>query len=190
MTRATSSLALVMLLGGCGGFPVHISTPTPLKVDVTMRVDIFQHARQTADDTGETPAQPQASATEPIESRRRDRMAEIQRFKNSRLVGENRYGLLTIREVPTGPYGQRLKETVDAENADRKALMKALAAEHSVAQSRIEADQAALWRDRAFPGEWIEQQQPDGTWQWVQKRPGTSGEAGSPGAGPPAPPAP
>ena len=190
MMRAAASLALVTLVGGCGGFPVHISTPNPLKVDVTMRVDIFQHARQTADDTGERPAEPEPSAKEAIESRRRDRMAEIQRFKNSRLVGEDRYGLLDVREAPAGPYGQRVKETVDAENADRKALMKALATEHHVAQSRIEADQAALWRDRAFPGEWIEQQQPDGTWQWVQKRAGASGEAGSPRAGPPAPPAP
>jgi len=29
-----------------------------------------------------------------------------------------------------------------------------------------------MWRERAFPGEWIEQQQADGTWQWVQKRTG------------------
>ena len=120
-----------------------------------------------------------------IESHRRDRMAEIQRFKNSRLVGENHYGLLTIREAPAGPYGQRVQETVDAENADRKALMKDLAAEHHVAQSRIEADQAALWRERAFPGEWIEQQQPDGTWKWVQKRASDTGGGGS--AAPPAP---
>ena len=187
MTRAASILALVMLLGGCGGFPVHVSTPEPLKVDITMRVDIFQHARRTADDTGETPAEPepQTSTEGAIESRRRDRMAEIQRFKNSRLVGENHYGLLTIREAPAGPYGQRVNETVDAENADRKALMKDLAAEHHVAQSRIEADQAALWRERAFPGEWIEQQQPDGTWNWVQKRANDTGGGGS--TAPPAP---
>ena len=185
MTRATSTLALVMLLGGCGGFPVRISTPEPLKVDVTMRVHIYQHAKQTADETEEKPPEPEASATETIESRRRDRMAEIQRFKNSRLVGENHYGLLTILETPGGPYGQRVEETVEAENADRKALMKDLAAEHHVAQSRIEADQGALWRARAFPGEWIEQQQSDGTWKWVQKRAGDTGAGVS--AAPPAP---
>ena len=187
MTRAASALALVMLLGGCGrGFPVHVSTPQPLKVDITMRVDIVQRSRQTAD-TAETPAEPepQANAEGAIESRRRDRMAEIQRFKNSRLVGENHYGLLTIREAPAGPYGQRVKETVDAENADRKALMSTLAAEQHMAQSRIEADQAQLWRERAFPGEWIEQQQPDGTWKWVQKRRGDSVGGVSPA--PPAP---
>ena len=185
MTRAVSTLALVALLGGCGAFPVHVSTPEPLKVDITMRVDIFQHAKQTADDTGEKPAEPQANAEGTIERRRRDRMAEIQRYKNSRLVGENHYGLLTIREAPAGPYGQRVEETVEAENADRKALMKDLATEHHVARSRIETDQAALWRERAFPGEWIEQQQPDGTWTWVQKRANDTGAGGS--TPPPAP---
>jgi len=184
MTRATAGLALVMLLGGCRGFPVNISTPEPLKVDITMRVDIVQRPKQTADDTGEKAPEPepQAGTKEAIESRRRDRMAEIQRFKNSRLVGENHYGLLTIREAPAGPYGQRVREMVDAENADRKALMRTLAAEHHMAQSRIEADQAQLWRERAFLGEWIEQQQPDGTWKWVQKRKGDSGGGVSPAA--------
>jgi uncharacterized protein YdbL (DUF1318 family) len=174
MMRAGGALAgLAVLLGGCGGFPIHLSTPKPLEVDVSMRVDIFQHARQTAgDDTREQPSEPEATAKETIESRRRDRMPEIQRFKNSRIVGENHYGLLTIREPPPGPYGERVKQAVDDENDDRKALMKTLAAEHRVALSRIEADQAALWRERAFAGEWIEQQQADGTWQWVQKRAG------------------
>jgi uncharacterized protein YdbL (DUF1318 family) len=189
MTHAATALVmLALLLGGCGGFPVHVSTPNPLKVDVTMRVDIFQHARQTTDDTAEKPAEPEAAAKDTIESRRRDRMPEIQRFKNSRLVGENHYGLLTIRDAPAGPYGQRVKETVDAENADRDALMKTLAAQHHVARSRIEADQAELWRERAFPGEWIEQQQADGTWQWVQKRAADSGGAGSSGGAGPATP--
>src|SRR5262249_21173005 len=143
--------------------------------------------KQTTGDTGEKAPEPepQAGTEEAIESRRRDRMAEIQRFKNSRLVGENHYGLLTIREAPAGPYGQRVKEAVGAAKPDRRALMKTLAAEHHVAQSRIEADQAALWRERAFPGEWIEQQQPDGTWKWVQKRSGDSGGGVSPA--PPAP---
>lgn len=183
MIRAGRALAgLAVLLGGCGGFPVHVSTPSPLKVDISMRVDIFQHARQTGDDTAENPAEPEDTAKATVESRRRDRMPEIQRFKNSRIVGETHYGLLAIREPPPGPYGERVRQVVAEENDDRTALMKALAAEHRVAVSRIEADQAALWRQRAFPGEWIEQQEPDGTWQWVQKR------AGEPAAVEPAPP--
>ncbi len=181
--RRGALAGLAVVLGGCFGVPVHVSTPRPLKVDVSMRVDIYQHAKQTGDDTPEKPAEPEEdTANATLESRRRDRMPEIQRFKNSRIVGENHYGLLTIRERPGGPYGERVEQVVEAENADRKALMRMLAAEHRVAVSRIEADQAALWRQRAFPGEWIEQQQADGTWQWVQRR------AGEPAAVEPTPP--
>jgi len=161
---------LAILLGACSGFPIHISTPKPIEVNVSMRVDIFQRATQQGDATAEKPAEPEDTSKSALESRRRDRMAEIQRCKNSRIVGENHYGLLSIREPPPGPYGERVKQLVEAENADRSALMKSLAAEHRVALSRIETDQAELWRERAFPGEWIEMQQPDGTWQWVQKR--------------------
>src|SRR5262249_2369106 len=112
------------------------------------------------------------TATDTIEGRRRDRMPEIQRFKNSRLVGENHYGLLTIREQPSGPYGERVRQVVGEENDDRRALMKTLAAEHRVAVSRIEADQAAMGPERGFPGEWTEQRRADGTGQRVQKRTG------------------
>jgi len=36
--------------------------------------------------------------------------------------------------------------------------------------AKVEAEQAAQWRDQAFPGEWMEEQHADGTWRWVQKR--------------------
>ena len=60
---------------------------------------------------------------------------------------------------------------VEAENADRLALMKQLAAERRVPMAEIETEQANLWRERAFPGEWIETQV-DGTWRWEQKQGG------------------
>ena len=38
---------------------------------------------------------------------------------------------------------------------------------------RIETEQANLWRERSFPGEWIEVQV-EGTWRWQQKQGGSS----------------
>src|SRR5262245_7465283 len=113
--RRAGALAGLALLGGCGGFPVHLSTPKPLEVNVSMRVDIFQHARQTGEETTEQAPAAEPPATDSIEGHRRDRMPEIQRFKNSRLVGENHYGLLTIREQPSGPYGERVRQVVGEE---------------------------------------------------------------------------
>lgn len=151
-------VALLPLLAACNP-TVRVATPEPLKVDVDMRVDIYQHA------TGDAPASgPDAEA----QDRRRARMAEIQNLKNTRIVGENRHGLLSIVQAPPGEYGDYARRTVEAENADRLALMKQLAAERRVPMVDIETEQANLWRERAFPGEWTEVQV-DGTWRWQQK---------------------
>jgi hypothetical protein len=48
--------------------------------------------------------------------------------------------------------------------------MKQLAAERRAPLPQIETEQATLWRERAFPGEWSEVQESDGTWRWVQKQ--------------------
>src|SRR4029453_13378623 len=98
-----------------------------------------------------------------------ERMGQIQSFKNSRIVGENRNGLLSIMRLPQGEYGKQVQQAVAAENADRTTLMKAEETERRVPLAMVEAEQAAEWRQRAFGGEWIEEQQPDGTWRWVQK---------------------
>ena len=152
--------ALLLLLPACNP-TVHVATSEPLKVDVNMRVDIYQHS------TGDAPAEgPEGEA----QTRRRTRMAEIQNVKNTRIVGEDRHGLLAIMQAPPGEYGDYVRRTVEAENADRLALMKQLAAERRVPLAQIETEQATLWQERAFPGEWIEVQAPDGVWRWTQKQ--------------------
>ena len=158
MTRRLLA-ALLPVLAACSP-TVHVTTPEPLKVDVDMRVDIYQHA------TGDAaPGGPDAEA----QNRRRARMAEIQNLKNARIVGENRHGLLSLLQAPPGEYGDYVRRTLEAENADRLALMKQLAAERRVPLDRVEAEQATLWRERGFTGEWTELQGADGTWRWEQK---------------------
>jgi hypothetical protein len=169
--------SLLGLLAGCGGVPVSIRTPQPLEVDVTLRVDIFQNRTEEPGGATITPS-PDAEAAAPTsergtsdeETRRRERMSQIQGFKNSRIVGENRFGLLTIVRPPAGAYGQQVERTVAAENADRTALMRAEATARRVPLATVEQEQAAQWRERAFPGEWIEVQQANKTWQWEQKQ--------------------
>src|SRR5262249_36658366 len=117
------------------------------------------------------PPAPTADAgTSDEELRRRQRMGEIQTAKNSRLLGENRNGLLSVIRVPPGEYGRRVEALAAAENADRTGLMQAEAAARRVPLATIEAEQAAEGRARAFPGEWIEEQQGDKSWRWVQKQ--------------------
>ncbi|HJW68434.1 MAG TPA: DUF1318 domain-containing protein [Candidatus Binatia bacterium] len=163
---------LLWVIAGCSGFPVNVRTPKPLQVDVTMTVNIYQHRTE-----GEGEAHTSAGAaptadtqTSDEEVRRRERMGELQTAKNSRLLGENRYGLLSVIRLPPGEYGKRVKALAAAENADRENLMKSEAAARRVPLATVEAEQAAEWRARAFPGEWIEEQQGDKSWRWVQKQ--------------------
>lgn len=159
------SLAVAFLLAGCATPSVNLGTPEPIKVDISMRLDVYQY---TATKAGSGTGSQQQAANDP-QSRRRNRMADIQDFKNNRLVGEGHEGLLIIVEMPEGDFGEYVRKTVDAENADRMEQMKKDSEEKKLPLSTIQAERADLWRSRAFKGEWIEVAQPDGSWKKVQK---------------------
>jgi uncharacterized protein YdbL (DUF1318 family) len=61
-------------------------------------------------------------------------------------------------------------KTVGAENADRLIMMKQLAAERGMSLPDLQRQQGELWRNRSFNGEWVQVQQDNNTWRWVQKR--------------------
>ena len=74
-----------------------------------------------------------------------------------------------IIQAPPGDYGDYIRVAVDRENADRMDEMKKLAEKAKRPLSEVKAEQAALWINRSFKGEWIEEKRPDGTFSWVQK---------------------
>ncbi len=102
--------------------------------------------------------------------RRRDRMAEIQVLKNSRLVGENHLGLLVLRDQPPGDYGDYVKASVYDENADRSLVFQRLADEKKITFEEVQRQEAERIRSQAFPGEWIEEPDGKGGYSWVQKK--------------------
>ncbi len=166
-TTLRQSLTLLLAcatLGGCKAPSVNLATAEPIKVDINMRLDVYQYSSAAT----KKPAQAQPAPQTP-EARRRNRMADIQQFKNERLVGEGHEGLLLIRSKPEGEYGDYVRVTVEEENADRMDLMKSLAESQKTSLPEIQAKQAELWRNRSFKGEWIEIPGPDGSWKWVQK---------------------
>jgi len=160
---------LAVVLPGCKTPSINLATSEPIKVDIAMRLDVYQHAPENgASAPAGTPA-PSARAGTAAE-RAKNREADIQVFKNSRLVGEAHSGLLVILTEPAGDYGDYVRRTVAAENSDRMAQMKALAAKQKRPLPEIQKEQAALWANRSFKGEWIETSQPGTSdYQWVQK---------------------
>jgi uncharacterized protein YdbL (DUF1318 family) len=157
----------VCALAGCKAPSINLTTAQPIKVDIDMRLDVYQHS---PDSNGQasplaTP-KPSASASE----RRKDRAADIQVFKNSGAVGEGHDGLLVILSAPDGGDGDELRHIVAAENAARLADMKAAASKQKIPLTEVQSTQAELWRNRAFKGEWFEEKQADGGYRWVQKK--------------------
>ena len=160
-----STLALVTLaFAGCNSIPIDVGTKEPVKVDIAMKVDVYQHA----DPNGPKKVSPQPGTTDVAKSRRL-RMGEIQILKNSRLVGENHAGALEVRTLPPGEYGDYVKATVDAENSDRARLIEKLAKEKNIPVSQAERQQAELFQKGAFVGEWVEVGDAEGKYAWKQK---------------------
>jgi uncharacterized protein YdbL (DUF1318 family) len=170
LKRAGVSLALATL-SGCGLPTIDIGTKQPLKVDplkvdLNMRVDVYQHADATVQ---KRVAATQPAGVEDVQTRLRNRMGEVQVLKNNRLVGESRRGLLEIRNQPPGEFGEYVQRIVDAENKDRAAMMQDIAQKKNLAPEEVQRQQSELNRNKAFNGEWIEVPQSDGTFVWKQK---------------------
>ena len=165
MRWTRTAIFAAILCAGCKAPTVNLSTPDPIVVDINMRVDIYERVG------GSSAAKPSPSADVPAaDARRRSRMGGVQTFKNSRLVGEGRDGLLVVLSRPEGSYGAYVERIVAEENADRLLVMRQLAAERKLSLADVQAQQGELWRNRSFSAEWIEVQQDNNTWRWVQKR--------------------
>lgn len=165
MEKHPLMLLVCCLLAGCATPTVNLATSEPIKVNIDMRLDVYQHAQAGA----KKPGAPSASTLDP-ESARRNRMADIQQFKNSLLVGEGRDGLLVLIEKNTaGEYGDYIRKTLAAENDDRMALMKSASERDKIPLPDVQRKQAELWQNRSFKNEWIEVAKPEGSWVWVQK---------------------
>jgi len=159
-TLALPSTGLVLVLGffsSCAP-TVNLATPEPIKVDVGVRLDVYQK-------TPPNKAKEEQSSLE-IASARRLRSGEIQALKNNHIIGEDRDGYLALREKPKDPkYLEYAEGIVKSENADRSYLYLANSQTQNKPMELVGAEYAKLWRDRAFPGEWIQKE--DGT--WIQK---------------------
>ena len=169
--QLTLAAAITMAFGSCKAFDINVGTKDPIKldpiqVDLTMRVDVYQYSGNSEEKKQEI-----KNVANAVENQR-NRMAEIQTLKNSRYVGENHLGLLSIRNLPAGKDGEYVQKTVDAENADRTFLMTDIS-NSSATSLPLEDIQRQQWQKRiedSFQGEWIEVagDAPD-TYRWTQK---------------------
>lgn len=167
-----------LMLAGCATPSVNLATPEPIKVDIGMRLDVYQHAdpNAVAAAAAAAKAKPAVSATstpttlpDPVASQK-NRAVEVQNFKNSRWVGEGHDGLLIVRPpLPDGDDGDYIAKVVQQENRDRKRIMREQAEVEKKNLDQIQAQFGEEWRNRSFAGEYIDVLQPDGTYKMIPK---------------------
>ena len=162
------SLCLLTLTSGCKAPTVNLGTAEPIQVNIDMRLDVYQHSNPSKPAAQATPKPEAVTAADPA-TRRRNRMADIQTFKNSAYIGEGKDGLVSLQKLPEGDYGDTVRKTVEMENADRLEQMKDIAETRKVSLVEIQNEQAALWRNRAFKGELIEVEVEPNVWKWTAK---------------------
>ena len=179
MRRLGLTVAAASTLAACKPFEVAVQAKDTIKVDVNIKLDVYQYAKDQKA-TGSTAASA-SPATPPPSTVQRDadavlkaqlkRSGDIQTFKNNRLVGENHRGLLTVKERPAGAWGDYVERVVNEENDDRIFLMTKRAQDENAQLHDIQAREWKIAVEKAFENEWIEVpgERPE-TFQWIAKK--------------------
>ena len=145
-------VGMVLGLWGCKLPEVNLATSEPLKVDIKVDLNVYQHSTPEA----AAAADAAAEGLEAVQKRKYNRASEIQELKNQRFLAETHRGLLLLRNPPAGTFGEYVKKVTDEENADRMKLMTAEAAKAKRELNEVEAERYAAAVKGAHAGEWIE----------------------------------
>lgn len=191
MRILTLIVAGIILSLGCARVKVE-GSKEPIKIDISMRLDIYQHVQKDIDEIesivsgskqeGKTKnnqsrfsfvqnAYAQEGLSQEVEQaalRRKDRRGELSDWQAKGAVGENRSGLVEIRNQAEA--GQALNELVKAENDDRLIIYSHLAKKNNTALAEIQKIYAQRLQDDAPIGAPIEVlSASSGTYEWKVK---------------------
>ncbi|MBM3249419.1 MAG: YnbE family lipoprotein [Candidatus Omnitrophica bacterium] len=164
---------------GCARVKVE-APEKPIKVDITMRLDIYQHVQKDIDAIEDIvsggAAQEKAKKggnsswlhlagvafaeealspeVEAAALRRRDRLAELNSLQARGIVGEDRSGLVQVRKSGEASPGTR--GLVSAENSDRMAIYASIAKKNNTSVDEVQKIYAKRLQDNAPSGTPIE----------------------------------
>ncbi len=188
-------MALLALTFALGCARVSVQAPKdPIKVDISMRLDIYQHIKNDIDDienmvTGSSPkpkAQgPQsflnifvseAYAAEDLSAdvqaaalRRKDRRDELILWETKGIIGENKSGLLVIRLSDKADVAAT--DLVSQENRDRMIIYQSVAEKNGSSVEEVQKLYAKRLQQDALAGTPIEVFNSEtGSYQWIIKK--------------------
>lgn len=183
-------LFLILLLAvsfslGCAKMQVG-GTKEPIKLDISMRLDIYQHVEKDIDAiesivSGSKENQKAADEqsllgilvskayaqellspeVEQAALRRKDRFAELSSWEAKGVIGENKNALVEVRN-PQGAEPS-VSQIVDGENADRMIIYESVAKKNGTSLEEVQKLYAKRLQANAPTGTPIEA--PDSTWQ-------------------------
>ena len=144
--------SMICSISACKLPEVNLATTEPLKVDIKVDLNVYQHSTPEA----AAAADKATEAIEEVQKRKYNRAKEIQELKNQRFLAETHRGLLLLRNPPAGTYGEYVKKLTEDENADRMKLMTADAAKAKQELKVVMDERHAANVKNAYAGEWIE----------------------------------
>ena len=160
--------SMICSISACKLPEVNLATTEPLKVDIKVDLNVYQHSTPEA----AAEADKKVEALEAVQKRKYNRASEIQELKNQRFLAETHRGLLLLRNTPAGSYGEYVKKLTDEENTDRLKLMTSEAAKAKQKLNQVETERYEANVKSAHAGEWIEVRDPvkPESWKLEQKR--------------------
>lgn len=177
MRLLTLIVAGIILALGCARVKVE-GSKEPIKIDISMRLDIYQHVQKDIDEIenivsgSKQESRPKNNQSrfrfvqnayaqeglspevEQAALRRKDRRGELSDWQAKGAVGENNSGLVEIRNQAEA--SQALNELVKAENDDRLIIYSHLAKKNNAALTEIQKIYAQRLQDDAPIGAPIE----------------------------------
>lgn len=182
----------IVFIFGCAKLSVQ-GTKEPIKVDISMRLDIYQHVAKDIDSiedmvsgskdknkTGDlgscldifiSNAFAQEGLDPEVEQaalRRKDRLDKLHGFEKDGIIGENKMGLVEVRDAARAD--DNVKQIITEENKDRMVIYKSIAAKNSTLVDEVQKLYARRLRNDAPPGAPVETlNEATGAYEWKIK---------------------
>ena len=173
---------------GCA--KVNLQTEKPLKVNINMRVDVYQHVVKDVEAIEgqiynqnkkinlngcffleSVYAQEFSSSVEKAIQRRKKRLSDIEEYAKQGVIGEGKNALLVVvAKKINSSLKKKVEELISEENKDRLVIYKATAAKNGVSLKNVEKIFFAAHYNHAQPGMWFEVfDSKTNSYNWVKK---------------------
>lgn len=189
--RTVSVIVMAAFIMGCSP-KVRFESTKPIKIDVSMRIDVYQHVAQQADliegqiESGQpaSQAKPQSSlmfsgiayAQEEISLKikgavdsRKGRFSDLREWEAKGVIGENHKGFVELRDkIAAGGDLAKIQSIIANENKDRQVIYQDIAENNGISLEEAGIMYAPRIQQGAASGTPIEVDV-NGKYQWTIK---------------------